>query len=281
MYYKKNVQAGKDRDWHPVLLCRTSSLYLNISMSNIGEYFFGENTDKTATTSQECETDYSNLINLYIPYYKQLPEDLKKKFLQRTWHFRNIKSFHCVGMTEQAEIPILISAAAVQLTLGLEKYELSFFKDIYITPDAYKAEGKEEIFIGHVSPTGIYISWKYFLQGYNDATDNVNVAIHELAHALAHENFMDEAGVDADFRTDFAKFSEVSGPVLARTLTRGNSYLRPYAFTNFQEFWAVSVEAFFENPAALKKNLPELYASLCNVLNQDLLTTSIILPHSD
>ena len=80
-------------------------------------------------------------------------------------------------MEEKKEIPILISAAAVQITFGLEKYELPFFKNIYVTPDAYQRTGEKEIFVGHVSPEGIFISWKYFLQGYGDTTDNVNVAI--------------------------------------------------------------------------------------------------------
>jgi Mlc titration factor MtfA (ptsG expression regulator) len=41
-----------------------------------------------------------------------------------------------------------------------------------------------------------------------------------------------------------------------------------YAFTNFHEFWAVSIEYFFENPGGLKDNLAQLYAILCNTLNQ-------------
>ena len=40
-------------------------------------------------------------------------------------------------------------------------------------------------------------------------------------------------------------------------------------FSNLHEFWAVSVEAFFENPKGLKENMPDLYEALCRVLNQD------------
>ena len=206
-----------------------------------------------------------------------MSEELKKKFLERVYQFKSIKNFHFLGITEQAEIPILISAAAVQLTLGLEKYELPFFKDIYITADAYKSGDATELYVGHVAPDGIYLSWKYFLQGFSDEKDNVNVAIHELAHALAHERFIQESGVDWDFRTDFAKFSEQSGPEMIKWLMSRKSYLRPHAFTNFQEFWAVSVEAFFENPAEFKRQMPELYGSLSGVLNQDPLTADIVL----
>ena len=223
------------------------------------------------------ESEYSFVISQYISYFNELTDAGKKRFLERTIHFRSIKHFIYIGMEEKKEIPILISAAAVQLTFGLEKYELPFFENIYITPDAYQRTGEKEIFVGHVSPEGIFISWKYFLQGYSDTTDNVNVAIHEMAHALEHENFIDETGTDPEFKVDFAKFSSVSGPVFASAIVNKSSYLRSYAFTNMQEFWAVSVEAFFENPAGLKQNLPRLYGTLCDILNQDPLTVDKIL----
>src|SRR5438045_1601345 len=174
-----------------------------------------ENTYNTTSTNaqltQPIEVEYSSIISSYIPYFNELSDTGKKRFLERTIHFRNLKKFNYVGMEEKKEVPILISAAAVQITFGFDKYELPFFKNIYVTPDAYQAKGEQEVFVGHVSPEGIYISWKYFLQGYSDSTDNVNVAIHEMAHALEHEIFVDETGVDEEFKTDFAKFSSVSG----------------------------------------------------------------------
>jgi MtfA peptidase len=224
------------------------------------------------------QLDYAAVIGQYISYFNELPDVGKQRFLERTIHFKSIKNFIFIGMEELKEVPILVSAAAVQITYGLEKYELPFFKNIYVTPDAYVKTGATEIYVGHVSPEGIYIAWKYFLQGYSDQTDNVNVAIHEMAHALQHESFMDDAGVDNEFKTDFAKFSAVSGPAFASAVVERRSYLRSYAFTNMQEFWAVSVEAFFENPAGLKQSMPNLYGTLCDILNQDPLTTDKILP---
>lgn len=225
----------------------------------------------------DTQVDYVSIISQYISYFIRLPDAGKKRFLERTIHFKGIKNFTYIGMKEVKEVPILISAAAVQITYGLEKYELPFFKNIYVTPDAYVRNGETEIYVGHVSPEGIYIAWKYFLQGYNDKTHNVNVAIHEMAHALEHESFMDDAGVDKEFKTDFAKFSAVSGPAFASAIVERRSYLRSYAFTNMQEFCAVSVEAFFENPAGLKQSMPNLYGTLCDILNKDPLTADKIL----
>ena len=119
-------------------------------------------------------------------------------------------------MDEKKEIPILISAAAVQITFGLGKYELPFFKNIYVTPDAYQRTGEKEIFVGACFAGGDLYFMEIFLQGYGDATDNVNVAIHEMAHALEHENFINETDVDSRFKADFAKFSLVSGPCICQ-----------------------------------------------------------------
>jgi len=217
----------------------------------------------------EFSNSYSLIISRVLPYFNQLNESNKQKFLKRVYNFRKSKAFHFEGIDAQEEIMILVSAASIQLSFGLKNYMLSFFKDIYILADAYDAIDSKEKYIGHVAPTGIYISWKYFVRGFADYTDGVNVALHEMAHALHHENFIKETGIDWDFRKDFEKLPAVFGPLITQVIIQKKSYLRGYAFTNFQEFWAVSVEYFFENSQGLKDNLPQLYTILCDTLNQD------------
>jgi hypothetical protein len=157
----------------------------------------------------------------------------------------------------------------VQLSFGLPNYQLEFFKNIHIVADAYEHHRNGELWVGHVEPQGIYLSWKHFLQGYADAHDNVNVAIHEMAHAVYYDNFLDNAGLDPDFRARFAKLSPVFGPALVDLMISRRSYLRPYAYTNVQEFWAVGVEAFFENPVVLRDTMPALYNVIAEILKQD------------
>ena len=53
--------------------------------------------------------------------------------------------------------------------------------------------------------------------------------------------------------------------------------LNKYAATNFEEFWAVCIETFFEKPVPFREQLPELYHSLCHLLNQDPTTSAKIL----
>ena len=49
----------------------------------------------------------------------------------------------------------------------------------------------------------------------------------------------------------------------------GNDLYSDYALKNSQEFWAESIEIFFEKPSQLNNIYPELYKSLKIVLRQD------------
>jgi Mlc titration factor MtfA (ptsG expression regulator) len=45
--------------------------------------------------------------------------------------------------------------------------------------------------------------------------------------------------------------------------------LGEYAAVNYHEFWAVSVETFFENPVCMRLDLPDLYQAMVDLLRQD------------
>ena len=227
--------------------------------------------------SGEIYHNYAYVIGSVFTYFNDLPEDQKLRFVKRVYRFRESKKFHFIGLENHDDVPILVSASAVQVTFGLKNYQLAHFSDIYILADAYHMDNDDELYIGHVAPEGIYLSWKHFLYGYAHKHDNINVAVHEMAHALLYNNFFAQYGIDSHFRLNYEKFSSSTGPILADVITRRQSYLRNYAFSNLHEFWAVSVEAFFENPKGLKDNMNELYEALCRVLNQDPLTDNKLL----
>jgi len=246
--------------------------------------FFGKSAPPPIPThhpevaiSDTLFSNYSFLIGSVFSYFNDLSPENKRLFVHRVHHFKERKKFHFVGMEEKSDMATLVSASAIQVTFGLENYQLSHFQNIYILADAYRMENDDELYIGHVAPDGIYLSWKHFLHGYSHKNESVNVAVHEMAHALLYNNFFAQYGMDAHFRMNYERFSTTTGPILADVITNRRSYLRSYAFSNLHEFWAVSVEAFFENPKGLKTNMPDLYEALCRVLNQDPLTKNKIL----
>jgi MtfA peptidase len=234
-------------------------------------------TEQTIAVSDSIFDSYSFIIGSLFSYFNDLPAEGKRDFIQRVHHFKSSKKFHFIGLEDSDEIAVLVSSSAIQVTYGLKNYLLSHFQNIYVLADAYKMENDEELYVGHVAPEGIYLSWKHFKYGYTNRADNINVATHEMAHALLYNNFFAQYGMDAHFRMNYEQFSTTTGPILAQVITNRQSYLRSYAFSNLHEFWAVSVEAFFDNPEGLKKNMPELYSALCRVLNQDPLSKNKIL----
>lgn len=180
------------------------------------------------------------------------------------------KEFRFHSMVEEEYIPVLISGAAVQLTFGLRNYLMDDFDVIHVMRKEYVLNIDKETYYGHVSKNGIHTSWNRFLEGYSDYTDSVNVGLHEMAHALQVDAYFGmEDHHDRTFKERLQEFSEEGKPVF-RAMHKGMSHLLDdYAMTNFDEFWAVSVETFFENPQEFKEKLPALYEEMRQLLSQD------------
>jgi Mlc titration factor MtfA (ptsG expression regulator) len=166
-------------------------------------------------------------------------------------------------------MPILVSAVSVQLTFGLDKYMLNYFKDIYVLQDDYHYGFYSRPFQGHVDHSGIYLSWDNFMKGIKGLTPNCNVGLHEMGHALAYVTFITQTEEDKHFKKEFKNFSKVARPIFNAMQEGHKNILGDYAGTNYHEFWAVSVEIFFENPIRFRHELPELYNAISRLLRQD------------
>jgi len=217
----------------------------------------------------ECETFYHSVVSKYIRYYNRLNFDDQRKFLFRTFLFRKSRRFHYIEVKESPEMPILISAVAIQLTFGLDKYMLNYFNDIFVLKDDYHYGFYSRPFMGHVDQSGIYLSWDNFIKGITGQTPNCNVGLHEMGHALAYVTFITETEEDKHFKKEFKNFSKVARPIFTNMQGGNRNLLGEYAAVNYHEFWAVSVETFFENPVCMKHDLPELYSAMVSLLRQD------------
>ena len=222
---------------------------------------------------------YDEWLAAYNGYYKSLSASLRQRFMERVAWFMATKTFACIDLPQEDKMPLLISAASVQITFGLDKFLLDFFDTIYILQHNYKYGLYNMPFEGHVNSNGIYLSWDNFLRGYADYTDADNVGIHEMAHALAYVNFMAGAndGQDKAFIQRFYRFSAVARPIFTDMQNGKKNLLNEYAATNYNEFWAVAVETFFEKSLHMKAAMPDLYEAMCSLLNQDPLVAEKLL----
>ncbi len=209
-----------------------------------------------------------------FPYYQHLDDADRAKFVQRIKKFISLKTFVIHDNCGYKEMPILISATAIQISFGLDKYLLPHFNVFNIYPKEFL--GTYPFFrflLGNVSGNTINLSWKNFMEGYTFPSDGQNVGIHELAHALYYQTFIVEKHIDKKFKDTFIDFDNHGNKVYDLEKKAGKGLYTSYAMKDFQEFWAESVEIFFEKPIQMKAIYPNLYAAISDLLNQDPATT--------
>lgn len=220
------------------------------------------------------QTFYHAIVSQHLRFYNRLDHASQERFLFRTWKFRQEKKFHYIEVEERAEMSILVSAVAIQLTFGLEKFQLGYFRNIFILKDDYHYGFYSRPFQGHVDHSGIYLSWDNFEKGIQGLSPNCNVGLHEMAHGLAYVNFITQTEEDRHFKKEFKQYSKVARPIFTAMQNGEKNILGDYAGTNYHEFWAVSVEIFFENPLGLFQELPALYEVMVKLLRQDPLASA-------
>ena len=213
---------------------------------------------------------YHEILSRYFQYYAGLNDDGKIKFVNRVAKFINSKSF--IGMEKlkvTLEMKVLVSASAIQLTFGLEKYLMNFFKTIKIYPKYFYSNLLHAELKGGASEAGVLmLSWEDFLMGYRYPHDNYNLGLHEMAHVLKI-NVIKGSDFDEKFSFYLDKWMDIGKNEFQRLRNKNLSLLREYGGTNKHEFFAVCVEHFFENPLSFKEKLPDIYNHLCLLLNQD------------
>lgn len=210
----------------------------------------------------------NGILIKYFSYYKALAASEKERFIQRLQNFIQEKTFTVPASEAYQEMPVLTSAAAIQLGFGLPEYLLPWFQHIVVHPKEYIAVNPLRVLAGNVSGNTIALSWKHFLEGYQQA-EGVNVGLHEMAHALQrqHEHFFKMKG--KKFRREFDLFESMKAKVRQQEKSGGQPLFTQYALSSTDEFWASSVELFFERPTVFCQHYPQVYAAIRSLLRQD------------
>lgn len=206
-----------------------------------------------------------------ISFYRNLNTANKRKFACNVKYFISKKVFEGRdGCRVTEEMKLLIAAAATQISFGHFPTIYEHFRCIVVYPDKYFSGSTQRYHLGEVQSNGVIkLSWKAFIEGAAIHNDGVHVGYHEMAHALKIEDAtlhdMEHCFMNKTALQNFHRYANDR----IRTFKEGSSYIRDYAFSNSEEFFAVSIEYFFETPAQLRKNEPEVYNYLRAILNLD------------
>lgn len=222
---------------------------------------------------RNIDSQYQSILHSYFPYFKELNRENQVLFEKRVQKFIDKKNFVAVGELEEVtpEMKTLIAASAIQLTFGLPGVYFERFKDIHIHPGVYYSERMEQYNAGEVHKHSglIIIGWRQFLKGYVDLNDAKNLGLHEMAHALRFENMIKNQEYGYFDWDDIQLLNEFTVEETEKVEKGEFTLFCEYAASHYQEFFAVLIEIFFEQPHELKSYHYELYTVTCRLLRQD------------
>jgi Mlc titration factor MtfA (ptsG expression regulator) len=204
-----------------------------------------------------------------VNYFRNLSEPGKLRFIYRLRRILKRLQFSTEGNIEaDEEKQVLIAASAVQITFGLEEYDIDTIERIKVFADDIFNTKTKVRYKGLTFMNGnMFLSWKHFVEGIRVQDDGINLGLHETAHGLyimlqqyrGYENLDDILRVWYDYAWD----------EIDHRNTGTKEFFRKYADANIQEFFAICIENFFERPAEFSRRLPLIYGQLCAFLNQD------------
>lgn len=220
-------------------------------------------------TPKRMPNHYEQFLYRNEKYYRELPPKRRKSYASRIMKFMDDKKFETrEGLVLTKEMLIMISSAAIKISFGLREYMFSSFHTIIIYPDEFYSRTFKLKLKGQTNARGVIVfSWKDLEFGNAIADDSINLGYHEFAHALFLEHFLQP--YEGEFKDHYREWLMFIKNNSSLNKVRQEHIFRNYATTNEMEFFAVALENFFEKPIHFKQELPQLYAHMRILLNQD------------
>ncbi len=231
--------------------------------------------------AQPVPAEWARWLEARWPLYRRLPPAVRERVHGLVQVFLAEKTFHgCRGLTVTDEVRVLIAAQACLLVAGRDRdcypalTSLLVYPDEFVVPvedidDAGVHATGQETRSGESWGTGrVIVSWRDVRSGALGETGGYNVVFHEFAHQLD----LEAGGVDgAPLHLDAGRarnWAAVFGrefEALRTAADRGeDTLIDPYGASSPGEFFAVATEVFFELPAELQAEHPQLYAELAD-----------------
>ena len=228
-----------------------------------------------------------SLIQRHVVFFHRLSASDRAELLGHIQVFLAEKRFEgCGDFAITDEVRLTIAAQACLLLLHRRTDYFPQLVTILVYPLTYMAEQRrqvgehlwEEGTVSRLGETGrrmgsLVLSWAAVKHGAADPSDGKNVVLHEFAHQLDFENDAADGVPELATREQQLAWTAVMRSEFASLRAADESgiptLLNTYGATDPVEFFAVSVEAFFEQPRALLARHPQLYAELRAYFQQD------------
>lgn len=222
-----------------------------------------------------------------VPHWQRLNDEEQQTIRRLVQVFVEEKTWEgCRGIEVTDEMKVTIAGQACLLLLGIEHDYFRNVKTILVFPRQFvphPTEEYDESGVAHESSGPalglayhggpIVLSWADSKAGGRNSQDGLNVVIHEFAHKLDLRDGVVNGTPPLKSRREYARWAEVMRreyeQLVKASQKRRATVLDDYGATNPGEFFAVSVECFFEKPLQLQKKHAELYEALKDYFGQD------------
>jgi len=225
---------------------------------------------------------WRKILQKRVPLVRRLPTDLQLQLKKHIQVFIAEKTFiGCAGLRITEEMRVVIAAQACLLLLNRNTGYYPNLRQILVYPGAFLVDRvsidsagvqqeQRQALAGESWEQGqVILSWQDCLEGAAMPDDGRNVVIHEFAHQLDQENGAANGapspGSDAvsHHRKRWAGvFAQAYAQLQAEAASGYSGLLNHYGAKDPAEFFAVVSEVFFEQPAQLQQDYPDVYREL-------------------
>ena len=212
-------------------------------------------------------------LSTHVPLYRTLDDSARARFERDVQFVLDEYSFEGVkDVTVTDTLRLSVAAGVATLLHGRPSWELPGSNAVLFYPDRFNDtyhESTDGAFDGMAHQQGpIILTAPAVANSWAGAHDANNVVLHELAHLFDFDNEGAD-GVPSLVAAGSAGEWQALMRREIRRVQRGRSILRPYAAEAPSEFFAVSVETFFEQPDRMARHHDELFRALVSFFHLD------------
>ena len=217
------------------------------------------------------KSNIENVLEKYNLYFRALSLQGKQRFINRTADLSSQISIIGKDIAVSDEMRVILYAYFVQMTFGYQQYTPGNYSVIHLFKNEFQTSDKRRELEGKTYADKIIaLSWYHFSKSHLITNDGENLGYFHIGQALV-QSLLNGKSSDDVFCSYFdlcAKqvFEELSSKRLHNLyLQHQNEIINQ----DFQSLFPYLMELFFEKPLEFQTELPNSYAHLCVLMNQD------------
>lgn len=250
---------------------------LVVAVGVFGFRYWSRRQIHASLLAQELSDDQRVIVADQVPLTRKLPIEFHGKLEGKINAFlHQVEFIGCNGLVVTEEMQLSIAAQACLLVVNSDTWYKGL-RTVLIYPGAFKSRQtarngyvvteRETVRVGESWSRGpVILSWAHTRQGAINDNDGHNVVFHEFAHQIDDLSGHTDGAPKLSGEQTFADWERVFVQAYENHVhlvqSGRKTVFDAYGAEGHEEFFAVAVEVFFEQPVTLKRKDPAVYEQL-------------------